>query len=279
MLEPLGIDGEQLSPLLFGLRHRPQLFDESFRRFNRRAFVLATAALALISVALYEAEVISGRASALDASWNVVMLIVLGGLLAALPVDLLCLSAAVVALSAAVRRGRWDMLLLTNVDARDIIRAEELLILAHVWKPLAVTTNIRLAASLCLAVWLVLIGGSSGVLLNFVLILLVYPYILEPRWRTRALAASGLLISAYARQSVSALLAALGIVLLVWGTQAALIGLLAFWVEVSDLGAVLFCPFAYLLLSAAMSVVYAQVERRALEAAVERMACCADDLR
>jgi hypothetical protein len=144
----------------------------------------------------------------------------------------------------------WNLLQLTNLNEKSIITAKYVLAQESTWRSLLWIVGLRISVVLLLmAQFPVVISPYSGVTqlralfrefervpvtatieLGIFLVILVV-YLVEPFWRMHALTASGIMISARIRDTTRSILAALGIIGVMWFSQIAL-SLLYGWLVV-----------------------------------------------
>ncbi len=218
--------------------------------------------------------------STVDCGWAIIGWLALAAVVLAIPVDFVCLAITVTVFGGMVRSGEWDLLTLTEQPEAAIVDSRYTIALARVWRPLALATNFRLAAVLCFALWLAVLRFDATLLIVIPIVVgLSSAFVLEPRWRIRALAAIGLAVSTWTRQSASAVLAGMLIVFLIWATQAAIVLLLYWTLRQSWVSVIYCCPLTYAGIALMLFFGYRQIGKWALAFAIRRMVCCADDLR
>ena len=157
--------------------------------------------------------------------------------LASLALDYTSMTSALGSINGEITAGRWELLRISLVTIPQIVAAKHGAAQVRAWRLMVVIVALRLAVLLMGILSLLfevffnssypypyqtstdLIGIMTGLVVLLVLGLI---YIIEPWWRMRTITALGVAISARARQSTSAVLAAGGTVFAIWLLQGAI---------------------------------------------------------
>lgn len=141
--------------------------------------------------------------------------------------------------------GRWDLICITGMSVHRMIRAKHAVIQIKSWRTMTNVMGLRLTVVvLALLTWIVPplifphawymsriepVYGPSLIyeivatsMLFLTLGSLMLAYIIEPRWRLRALTAGSLAVSARLRDGIIALMGAFGVFIGIWLAQIAL---------------------------------------------------------
>lgn len=235
--------GEMLRHPLFGREVRgmkPAWQPSQFRHTSRRVVLVVHAVIFAAWVLLALLIVGPGRPGELNTYVSRGMNLIIGAavLLDAI-LDFVCLQGAVKTISGEITAGRWDLLRLTALSDRGIVRAKHAGARLRVWRATMIVASVRAAAVTLLlfnvlilpyvvfgenpsAVGLIdsLISDPFGTLLTFAGIGITFVvYIVEPFWRAQAMTALGMVLSAYIQSVPLALLAGLGVIFAVWLVQ------------------------------------------------------------
>lgn len=235
--------GEMLRHPLFGREVRgmkPAWQPSQFRQTSRRVVLVVHAVIFAVWLLLALLIVGPGRPSELNTYVSRGMNLIVGAavLLDAI-LDFVCLQGAVKTISGEVTAGRWDLLRLTALSDRGIVRAKHAGARLRVWRATMIVASVRAAAvnlllfNVLILPYLVfgenssaaglidsLISDPFGTLLTFAGIGITFVvYIVEPFWRAQAMTALGMVLSAYIQSVPLALLAGLGVILAVWLVQ------------------------------------------------------------
>lgn len=235
--------GEMLRHPLFGREVRgmkPAWQPSQFWHTSRRVVLVVHAVIFAAWVLLALLIVGPGRPGELNTYVSRGMNLIVGAavFLDAI-LDFVCLQGAVKTISGEITAGRWDLLRLTALSDRGIVRAKHAGARLRVWRATMIVASVRAAAVTLLlfnvlilpyvvfgenpsAVGLIdsLISDPFGTLLTFAGIGITFVvYIVEPFWRAQAMTALGMVLSAYIQSVPLALLAGLGVIFAVWLVQ------------------------------------------------------------
>ena len=134
--------------------------------------------------------------------------------------------------------GHWDLLRLTDLNEKFIIRTKHVLAQQRTWRSLLWVVGLRMAVTLLFLSQFTLVRSPYDGLTQLsrlvnryerdsmlaiidvaILVVSFVVFLLEPFWRMRALTAGGVMLSARIRDTTRALLAGLGVIGTMWFTQ------------------------------------------------------------
>jgi hypothetical protein len=198
--------------------------------------------LVIISAVVLPIWLLSAMPNPLRNGVNDFVLLLLGAsLLAGLALDYASMSAALGSINGEMTTRRWDLLRLTALTIPQIVTAKHGVAQVRTWRWMILLVALRFAIGLILGINLALMISQPGwlgittmqafttLMGTLMLALLFLAFTVEPFLRMRSVTALGVAISARARQSTSMVLAAGGVVALMWlgqGFVAAAVALL-----------------------------------------------------
>ncbi len=154
--------------------------------------------------------------------------------MAALALDFTCMAAAIGSVGREIVSGRWDLLRLTLLRIDQIVAAKHGAAQTRAWRLMTLLIGARLAITAMIIISLVMMflrDQSYGfyqyspillfrdlVVYGFIALACLV-YVIEPFWRTRAVTALGVAISARTQQHAFGVLAALAAVMALWLAQ------------------------------------------------------------
>jgi hypothetical protein len=164
--------------------------------------------------------------------------------------DFVALAAGVDSISKDMTELRWDLLLLTDVRMSELIRAKHVVTQLRAWRTMVTVVALRLGVLILMLEYLFIepllhpryefYNGIYDLSITsidelFVVLALVSVaviaaavYLLEPRWRLRALAAGGVRASAFSRDTTSGLMRTAGTFMRLWIGQISTVIVLIF---------------------------------------------------
>jgi hypothetical protein len=197
-----------------------------------------------------------------------------------LSADLYTVAATVSRVRHLLDSGRWDLLRLTALPGDHIVAAEYAIAQMRVWRVMIAETLFRLTG----LVFLALLNPNTALMLvialpvSLFLMVLVAAYLIEAKMRIQAVAALSMALGMRIHQPTFALLAALGMVLLLRLAQLVALGSLYMASQVARAPASVFCilPIACLSVVSLFYFAYRALERQSLRQAY-RFATQADE--
>ncbi len=236
-------------------------------RHSRRIFLVVNGIILFFWVLLLAASA-TGRLNQNDAliytdTFNILALFMFAAIAIDGILDFMCLQAALRTINGEVIAGRWDLLRLTALHERGIVRAKHAAARLRAWRVTMVIASIR-ASTILLSLFAIFIlpyillgyndladGLVDGFAYDPVNSIVVYitltitsiVYMIEPFWRMQAMTALGMVLSAYIHNTALGLLAAVGAMFGVWILQAIIVAVLAF--GLSMLLSVILAPIVF----------------------------------
>lgn len=232
---------------IFKLEFRRTTWATSPAHFNRRTVKLFL--WTIISLSLFWLFGLYNSAKVNDThvyltSQSLIMLAMVFSALANVGLDLTCVTRLSSLISGDIQAGRWDVLRLTGLNEREVIAAKHTVALAHVWRGATFVTSVRITSVILFEIHSAFVPYISGTNLGSALhslqtqpvsaalglatlAIFFLIFMIEAVWRTQAMTAVGLAISARIHNSSLAILVGVLAIIAVWVAQFLLLGVMS----------------------------------------------------
>jgi hypothetical protein len=233
--------------------------DDLVRRMALRIRLIVGIALGIWAVFMIGMAAFGSDSGWYDALWYAIGLNFILGFLDRFYLDFIAVTISLDDIGRDFDAKRWDLMCLTDISSRNIIRAKYAFAQIKAWRVMSISIGIRLAAVTTTFATLLFtpilfpnnddipniyrgivetLRGSAGdgffVVAFITFMFAVFGlYIVEPRWRLKALSAASLAVSSQRRQSTFALLSGFAAVGSIWFCQILLVGVSGFIVFIS----------------------------------------------